>query len=129
MVILMLCSIHSFQGILRVHFGDTGQLNTLSVRYAMVSRLSQLQARLDLLIDCYLWAFHLYHQERVHIQHHWIIFCSFAWAGFALASLTIPGKGRAPTESPLDARPRTRSRVMPMTLSSMQKSSRRATLS
>ena len=36
----MFCSIHSFQGILRVHFGEIGWLNTLLVCYAMASRLS-----------------------------------------------------------------------------------------
>ena len=51
------------------------------------------------------------------------------WLGWLLASLTIPGKGRTLTENPPDAGPRTRSRVTPMTLSSMQRSLRRATLS
>ena len=50
----------------------------------MASRLSQLQARLDLIINCYLWAFCLYCQERAHIQHRWIIHASFAWYGFVI---------------------------------------------
>ena len=49
--------------------------------------------------------------------------------GSPLASLIILGKGRTLMGSPLNARPRTRSRLMPTTLSSMQRSSRRATLS
>ena len=49
--------------------------------------------------------------------------------GSLLASLTVPGKGGTLMESPFDARPRTRSCIMPTMLSSMQRSSRRATLS
>ena len=49
--------------------------------------------------------------------------------GLLLVSPPIPGKGRTPMESPLNARPRTQSHIMPTTLSSMQRSSRRATLS
>ena len=49
--------------------------------------------------------------------------------GSPLVSPTIPGKGRTLTENPPDAGPRTRSHVMPTTLSSMQRSSRRETLS
>ena len=62
----------------------------------MASRLSQPQARLDLLIDCYLWAFRLYCQERAHIQHRWVILCSFAWAGFAIGISDCSRKGRNP---------------------------------
>ena len=47
--------------------------------------------------------------------------------GSPLASLTIPGKGGTLTGSHLDARPKTRSHAMPMTLSNMQRTSRRAT--
>ena len=47
--------------------------------------------------------------------------------GLPLASLTIPGKDRTLTGSPLNAGPRTQSCTMPMTLSSMQRTSRRAT--
>ena len=66
----------------------------------MVSRLSQLQARLDLLIDCYLWAFCLYHQERAHIQHCQVILCSFAWAGFAIGVSDCSRKGQNPGGEP-----------------------------
>ena len=66
----------------------------------MASRLSQPQAQLDLLIDCYLWAFHLYHQERVHIQHHRVILCSFAWVGFAIGVSDRSRKGRNPNGEP-----------------------------
>ena len=50
----------------------------------MASRLPQLQAQLDLLTDCYMWAFRLYCQERVHIQHCRVILVSFAWVSFAV---------------------------------------------
>ena len=49
--------------------------------------------------------------------------------GLPLASPTVPGKDGIPAENPPDAGPRTRSRVMPMTSSSTQRSLRRATLS
>ena len=91
---------HSFQGILRVHFGEIGQLNTLVVHYATLSRLSQPQAQLDLLIDCYLWAFHLYRQERVHIQHCWVILTSFAWVRFAVVISDCTRKGQNPNREP-----------------------------
>ena len=104
MVILMLCFICSFQGILRVHFREIGWLNTLSVRYATASRLSQPQAQLDLLIDCYLWAFRLYHQERAHIQHRRVIVCSFAWAGFTVGVSDHSRKGQNPDGEPSQCR-------------------------
>ena len=66
----------------------------------MASRLSQPQARLDLLIDCYLWAFRLYCQERAHIQHCWVILCSFAWAGFAVGISDHSRKGQNPNGEP-----------------------------
>ena len=66
----------------------------------MASRLSKLQARLDLLIDCYLWAFHLYHQERAHIQHLQVILCSFAWAGFTIGISDHSRKGQNPDGEP-----------------------------
>ena len=66
----------------------------------MASRPSQLQAQLDLLIDCYLWAFRLYRQERVHIQHHRVILCSFAWAGFTVGISNCSRKGRNPEGEP-----------------------------
>ena len=66
----------------------------------MVSRLSQLQARLDLLIDCYLWAFHLYCQERTHIQHHQVILASFAWVGFTVGVSDRTRKGWNPDGEP-----------------------------
>ena len=66
----------------------------------MASRLSQPQARLDLLIDCYLWAFRLYHQERVHIQHCQVILCSFAWAGFTVGISDHSRKGQNPEGEP-----------------------------
>ena len=66
----------------------------------MASRLSQLQAWLDLLIDCYLWAFHLYRQERAHIQHCQVILCSFAWAGFTVGVSDCSRKGRNPEGEP-----------------------------
>ena len=66
----------------------------------MASRLSQPQARLDPLIDCYLLAFHLYHQERVHIQHHRVILCSFAWAGFTVGVSNHSRKGWNPNGEP-----------------------------
>ena len=94
MVVLTFSFYHSFQSILRVHFGEIGWLNTLAVRYAMASRLSQLQARLDLLIDCYLWVFCLYYQEMAHIQHHRVILASFAWAGFAVGISDQTRKGQ-----------------------------------
>ena len=94
------CSGHSFQGILRVHFREIGWLNTLSVCYATASRLSQPQARLDLLIDCYLWAFHLYRQERAHIQHCQVILCSFSWTGFAVGVSDHTRKGQNPDGEP-----------------------------
>ena len=74
----------SFQGILRVHFRELGRLNTLAVCYAMASRLPQQQARLDLLTNCYRWAFHLYQQEKAHIHHRRVILCSFAWVAFSV---------------------------------------------
>ena len=61
---------------------------------------SQPQSLLDLLIDCYLWAFHLYHQERAHIQHHWVILCSFAWAGFTVGISDHSRKGWNPDREP-----------------------------
>ena len=96
----MFCSIHSFQGILRVHFGEIGWLNTLLVHYATASRFSQLQAQLDLLIDCYLWAFHLYHQERTHIQHCQVILTSFAWVRVAIGISDHSRKGWNPDGEP-----------------------------
>ena len=50
----------------------------------MVSGLLQQQARLDLLMDCYWWAFHLYQQEKAHVHHRRVILCSFAWVAFAI---------------------------------------------
>ena len=91
---------HSFQGILRVHFGEIGWLNTLAVCYATVSRLPQLQTQLDLLIDCYMLAFHLYCQERVHIQHRQVILTSFAWVGFAVGISNHTRKGWNPEGDP-----------------------------
>ena len=61
---------------------------------------SQPQSRLDLLIDCYLWAFCLYCQERAHIQHHQVILCSFAWARFAVGICDHFRKGRNPDGEP-----------------------------
>ena len=85
LMVILTCSFYrSFQGILKVHFGEIGWLNTLAVHCATASKLSQLQARLDLIIDCYLWAFCLYQQDRAHIQHHRIILASLAWCGFAI---------------------------------------------
>ena len=55
---------------------------------------------MDLLIDCYLWAFHLYHQQRAHIQHRRVILCSFAWAGFAVGVSDHSRKGRNPEGEP-----------------------------
>ena len=49
--------------------------------------------------------------------------------GLPLVSPTILGKGGIPMGSPLDTGPRTQSRIMPTTLSSMQRSLRRASLS
>ena len=100
MVILTFSFYHSFKGILRVNFREIGWLNTLAVCYATESRLSQPQARLDLLIDCYLWAFHLYCQERVHIQHCWVIFASFAWVRFAVDVSDWTRKGWNPDGKP-----------------------------
>ena len=70
------------------------------IRYAAASRLSQPQARLDLLIDCYLWAFHLYCQERVHIQHCRVILTSFAWVGFTIGIFDCSRKGWNPDGEP-----------------------------
>ena len=50
----------------------------------MASRLPKQQARLDLLTDCYWWAFRLYQQEKAHIHHHQVILYSFAWVAFAV---------------------------------------------
>ena len=47
--------------------------------------------------------------------------------GSPLASPTIPGKGGILTGSPLNARPETQSKAMPMMLSNMQRILRRAT--
>ena len=66
----------------------------------MASRLSQPQARLDLFIDSYLWAFCLYHQERAHIQHCWVILCSFAWVRFAVGVSDHSRKGQNPNREP-----------------------------
>ena len=66
----------------------------------MVSRLSHPQARLDLLIDCYLWAFCLYRQERAHIQHCQVILASFAWVGFAVGISDCTRKGWNPDGEP-----------------------------
>ena len=70
----------------------------------MASRLSQPQAQLDLLIDCYLWALHLYHQERAHIQHRRVILCSFAWAGFAVGISDHSRKGQNSKGEPSQCR-------------------------
>ena len=83
-IIDVFCFIKSFQGILRVHFGELGRLNTLAIHYATAFGLPQQQARLDLLADCYWWAFHLYQQEKAHIHHRQVILCSFAWVPFAV---------------------------------------------
>ena len=66
----------------------------------MASRLSQLQARLDLLTDCYLWAFCLYLQERAHIQHRRVILASFAWVRFAVGVSDQTRKGQNPDGEP-----------------------------
>ena len=50
----------------------------------MASGLPQQQARLDLLADCYQWAFHLYQQEKAHVHHCRVILCFFAWVTFAV---------------------------------------------
>ena len=100
MVILMFSFYHSIQGILRVHFGEIGWLNTLVVCYAMATQLSQPQAQLDLLIYCYLWAFCLYHQERAHIQQHWVILASFAWVRFAVGISNQTRKGQNSNREP-----------------------------
>ena len=68
---------YSFQRILRVHFSEIGHLNHLASRYTMASELSLLQARLDLVIDAYIWAIWLYQKEKAHIQHRHIILVSF----------------------------------------------------
>ena len=70
------------------------------VLYATASRLSQPQARLDLLIDCYLWAFCLYCQVRVHIQHRRVIFASFAWVGYTIGISDRTRKGQNPNGEP-----------------------------
>ena len=70
----------------------------------MASRLSQPQAWLDLLIDCYLWAFCLYHQERVHIQHCQVILCSFAWAEFTVGISDCSRKRQNPDGEPSQCR-------------------------
>ena len=100
MVILTCSFYHSFQGILKVHFGEIGWLNTLAVCYATASKPSQPQARLDLIIDCYLWAFCLYQQDRAHIQHCWIILASFSWCGFAIGISNRTWKERNPDGEP-----------------------------
>ena len=70
------------------------------VHCATAFRLSQPQAQLDLLINCYLWALYLYHQERVHIQHRQVILCSFAWAGLVVCISDHSRKGRNPEGEP-----------------------------
>ena len=104
MVILMCLFYHSFQGILKVHFREIGWLNTLAVHYAMVSRLSQPHARLDFIIDCYLWAFCLYRQDRAHIQHRQIILASFAWCRFTIGISDQTRKGWNPDGEPSQCR-------------------------
>ena len=98
--IIDLFVLSSFQGILRVHFGELGRLNTLAICYATVSGLSQQQARLDLLTDCYQWAFCLYQQEKAHIHHCWVILCSFAWVAFAVGIHDCCKKGKNPDGMP-----------------------------
>ena len=99
-IIDLFCFINSFQGILRVHFGELGRLNTLAVRYASASGLSQQQARLDLLADCYQWAFCLYQQDKAHIHHHRVILCSFAWVAFVVGIHDHSKKGKNPDGTP-----------------------------
>ena len=62
----------------------------------MASELSQSQARLDLVIDSYIWALWLYQKERVHIQHRCIILVSLAWCGFAVSISDQTRKGHTP---------------------------------
>ena len=98
--IIDLCFINSFQGILRVHFGELGRLNTLAVCYATASGLPQQKARLDLLADCYRWGFHLYQQEKAHIHHCQVILCSFAWVAFTVGVHDCCKKGKNPDGMP-----------------------------
>ena len=60
----------------------------------MASALPQQQARLDLLTDCYRWAFRLYQQDKAHIHHRWVILCSFAWVAFAIGVHNHCKKGK-----------------------------------
>ena len=60
----------------------------------MASGLLQQQARLDLLADCYWWAFCLYQQEKAHIHHRRVILCSFAWVAFAVGVHNHCKKGK-----------------------------------
>ena len=60
----------------------------------MVSGLPQQQARLDLLTDCYQWVFHLYQQEKAHIDHRRVILCSFAWVPFTVGIHNRCKKGK-----------------------------------
>ena len=60
----------------------------------MASGLPQQQARLDLLADCYQWAFRLYQQEKAHIHHRWVILCSFAWVAFTVGVRDCCKKGK-----------------------------------
>ena len=77
-----------------MHFGELGRINTLAVCYATASGLSQQQARLDLLANCYRWAFCLYQQDKAHIHHPWVILCSFAWVVFTIGVYDCSKKGR-----------------------------------
>ena len=99
-LLISFCFINSFQGILRVHFGELGRLNTLAVCYATASRLSQQQARLDLLANCYQWVFRLYQQDKAHIHHCRVILCSFAWVVFAIGIHDCSKKGKNPDGIP-----------------------------
>ena len=66
----------------------------------MVSRLPQQQARLDLLANCYQWAFCLYQQEKAHVHHHRVILCSFAWVAFAVGIHDHCKKGKNADSTP-----------------------------
>ena len=66
----------------------------------MASGLPQQQARLDLLADCYQWAFRLYQQDKAHIHHRQVILCSFSWVMFAIGIHDRCKKGKNADSTP-----------------------------
>ena len=110
-LLISFCFIISFQGILRVHFGELGRLNTLAVCYAMASRLSQVGSSRRLL-PVGIPPVPTRQGTHPSLPGHFLLLClAFPGSLSPLVSTTAAKRGRIPMAHLADARPRTRSRA------------------